>query len=106
MPRFPQFRTCMPLACDAFDRNRGGFPAADAERSDTALEVLRLHRMQQRHDQPRTGCANRMAERAGAAIDVELFAGNAEVTLRGHRDHRERLVDLEQIDVTDAPADL
>jgi hypothetical protein len=47
-----------------------------------------------------------MAERAGAAIDVQLLAGNAEVALRRHRDHREGFVDLEQIDIADAPADL
>ena len=47
-----------------------------------------------------------MAERAGAAIDVELFPGNAEVTLRRHRNDRERFVDFEQVDVADRPADL
>jgi hypothetical protein len=91
---------------DTFDRDRGGFAAADAERGDAALEVLRLERMQQRDNQPSAGGADRMAERAGAAIDVELFPGNAEIALRRHRHHSEGFVDLEQVDVTDVPADL
>src|ERR1700730_11367100 len=91
---------------DTLDRDRGGFTAADAEWGDAALEVLRLERVQKRDDQPCAGGADRMAERAGAAIDVELFSGDAEVALRRHRHHREGLVDLEQVDVADAPADL
>jgi hypothetical protein len=47
-----------------------------------------------------------MAERAGAAMDVEFLAGNSEVALRGHGDNREGFVDLKQIDVADAPTDL
>ena len=70
------------------------------------LRFSRFQRMQQRDDQPRAGGADRMAERAGAAIDVELVSGDAEVALRRHRDDRKRLVDLEQVDVADAPADL
>src|SRR3984893_16321245 len=62
--------------------------------------------MQQRDDQPCTGRTDGMAERAGAAIDVQLLPRDSKVALRGHRNHRERLVDLEQIDVTDTPADL
>jgi hypothetical protein len=61
--------------------------------------------MQQRHDQPRAGSTNGVAERASAAIDVELFSGNTKIALRGHRDHRKGLVDLEQVDIADAPAD-
>ena len=46
-----------------------------------------------------------MTKRAGAAIDVELLSGDAEVFLRCHRHHRKSFVDLEQVDVTNAPAD-
>ena len=47
-----------------------------------------------------------MAERAGTAIDVELFPGNTEVALRRHCNDRECFVDLEQVDVADSPAHL
>ena len=41
---------------DPFDGDRGGFAAADAQRGNAALQVLRLQRVQQRHDQPRAFC--------------------------------------------------
>src|SRR5215472_15738913 len=91
---------------DAFDGDRRGFAAADAERRDPALCILRFKRMQQGHDQSRTGGPDGVTERAGAAIDVQPVAGNPEVALCRHRDHRKGLIDLEQIDVANLPADL
>src|SRR5436190_1875491 len=55
---------------EALHRNCGGFTAADAQRRDPALQVLRLQRMQQRDDQPCAGGADRVTECAGAAVDV------------------------------------
>src|SRR5581483_6427519 len=92
----PSFSDSVDSMHDALDRNRGSFAAAYAERSNAALQIVGLQRMQQRHDQPRAGRADGMAECAGAAVDVELVSGNAEVLLRGHRDHGKGLVDLEQ----------
>ena len=40
-----------------------------------------------------------MAERAGAAVDVDLVVRQAEVAHRDHRHHGEGLVDLEEVDV-------
>src|ERR1700730_3389975 len=91
---------------DALARDGGGFTAADAERGDTALQTMRFEGVQQGHDQARAGRANGMAERTRAAINVEFFARDAEIARRRHRYHRETLIDLEQIDVADAPADL
>src|SRR5258708_38364948 len=62
--------------------------------------------MQQRHDQPSAGGADGVAERAGAAIDVQSVAGNSEGALRRHRHYGKRFVDLEQVDIANAPADL
>src|SRR3954451_20680688 len=61
--------------------------------------------MQEGDDKTRSCGPDRMSERAGAAIDGQLLARNAEITLRRHGYDREGLVDLEQIDITDAPAD-
>src|ERR1700730_11648559 len=61
------------LVNDALDGDGGGFAAADAERGDAALQVLCLQRMQQRYDQAGAGGADRMAERAGAPVDVGFF---------------------------------
>src|SRR6516164_1707198 len=90
-----------PLQCDG-----GCFPAADAQRSNAALQIMRLKRMQQRDDEACARRADGMAKRARPAIDVQLLAGNAEVALSRNGHHCERLLDLEQIDVADAPARL
>jgi hypothetical protein len=37
----------------------------------------------------------------GAAVDVQLLPGDAKVLLRGHCHHRQRLVDLKQVNVAD-----
>ncbi len=52
------------------------------------------------------GRADWVAKGAGAAVDVEAVARNGEVALCRHGDNRESLVDLEKIDITDAPAGL
>ena len=54
----------------ALDSDGGRFAATDAQRGDAALNVVVFHCVQQRDDQSRTGCTDRMAERASAAIDV------------------------------------
>ncbi len=47
-----------------------------------------------------------MAERDGAAVDVELLVGDAELALAVDRLAREGLVDLEEVDVVDREAGL
>ena len=56
---------------DDFDRDRGGLATADALRSDAASQPARAQRMHQRRDQARARRADRMTERAGAAVDVD-----------------------------------
>src|SRR3954465_14533611 len=93
----PSFQDVLKtLVNDTLDRDGGGFTAADAQRGNATLEMMRLQRVKQGHDQPRAGGADRVTEGAGAAMNVELFAGNAEIALRSHCDHGKRLVDLEQ----------
>src|SRR5258708_3506363 len=104
--RFDSIETEKALVNDPFYRDGGSLAAADAERRDATLQVMRFERMQQRHDQACSRRADGMSERAGAAIDVQSVAGDPEVALRRHRHDREGFVDLEQIDITDAPADL
>src|SRR5205085_3201732 len=93
--KLPSFRDAYASVHATFDGDRGGFAAADAERGDAAPEVVGFHGVQERYDQPRAGGADGMAERAGAAVDVEFVAGNAEVALRRHGDDGKGLVDLE-----------
>src|SRR5260370_9273358 len=91
---------------DALHRNCGGFTAADAQRRDPALQVLRLQRMQQRDDQPRAGAADRVTQRAAAAVDVKLLAGDPKIAVSSHRHHPDRLIDLEQLDTAELPPPL
>ena len=62
----------------------------------------RVH--QRRHD-ARTGRADRVPERTGAAMHVDPCVLDADVTHGGHRHDRERFVDFVQIDVLGAPAE-
>src|SRR4029453_18949782 len=59
-------------SCD-LDRHRGGFAAADAQRSDAALLAVLAQRAQQGDNDPRAGCADRVTERACAAVDVDAL---------------------------------
>ena len=78
--------------------NAEGFPGGAPDQFSTAaLSTARLERVQQGHHQACAAGADRMAERAGAAIDVQPVARNSEVALRRHRDHRERLVDRKSV---------
>src|SRR5690606_33994459 len=93
-----------PLRSGELERDGGGFAAADAERRHAALAALLAQRADQRDDQPRAGGADRMPQCEGAAVEVELLARDAVLLHGGHGDHRERLVDLEQVDVAWLPA--
>ena len=63
-------------------------------------------RIEQRRQNARAARANRMAERDGAALNVDPRGVEAELAC--HRDglHGERFVQLDEIDVVDRPADL
>ena len=76
------------------------------KRGDAARLVLRAQRAEQRHDDARAARADRMAERAGAAVHIDLFARNPVFDHRGHRHDRKRLVDLEQVGGFRRPAGL
>src|SRR3546814_3895416 len=89
-----------------FDRERRGFAAADAQRRDAALEAALLQRADQRGDDMRVGRADRVAERTGTAVHVDLVVRQFVFLHRRYRLDRERFVDLLEIDVGDRPAGL
>src|SRR6478672_11044257 len=80
--------------------------AADAERGETFLGVPLLHLKEQRGQHARAGRTDWMADRDGAAIDVDLAGVPAEVLVDRAGLRRERLVGLDQIEVLDLPAGL
>ena len=61
-------------------------------------------RVEHRVLEPGAGHAERVADRDRAAVDVEPVEVDAEVLVRRHHLRRERLVDLDQVDVADAHA--
>ena len=70
------------------------------------LPLPGLQRVEQRRQHARAAGADRVAERDGAAVDVHLRRIDAELAQDGHGLHRERFVQLEEIDVLQVPADL
>ena len=80
------------------DRHRGRLAAPDAQRGDAALKAPRPERAEQGHEDPRPGSADRVAEGAGAAVDVDFFVRQREVPHRRHRHDGKGLVDLVEVD--------
>src|SRR4051812_10254236 len=59
-----------------FDQHRSAKPAADADGGHAFLLAGALQRLEQVQDDARAGGAHRVAERDGAAVDVELLVGD------------------------------
>ena len=79
--------------------------AADAHGLDAELLVVPLQRVDQRAGDAGAGHAERVADRDRAAVDVELVQRRCRAACaEPERLDRERLVDLEQVDVVDAHA--
>src|SRR5450830_1470650 len=87
-----------------FDRHRRRFAAADAQGRHAALAAGFLQGAQQGDDGARARGADRVAQRARAAVDVDLAVRNVEVVHGGHRHGGERFIDLEQVHLAAAPA--
>src|ERR1700745_1325852 len=68
------------VACDA---HRDAHAAADAQRGEALLGIALLHLVQQRDQHARAGRADRMTDRDGAAVDVDLTGIPAEVLVPG-----------------------
>src|SRR5262249_32170274 len=86
--------------------HRDAHAAADAERREALLGVALLHFVEQRHQHPSAGSADRMADRDRAAVDVDLRGVPAEVLVDRAGLRGERLVGLDQIEIADVPAGL
>src|SRR5688572_18301503 len=85
------------------ERHGGGLATADAKARHAALQAVLAQAADQGHERARARGADRMAERAGAAVDVVLVVRQVVLLHRRHGDHREGLVDLVEVDVLRAP---
>src|SRR5579862_956943 len=72
-------------------------PAAQPDGGDPSAPSPQLGERGER--EPGAGHPDRVAERDGATVHVELVLGDAELVGRGEAHGREGLVDLEQVDV-------
>src|SRR3546814_16897008 len=68
-----------------FNGQRGCFTAANAQCRDAAAQAALLHGMDQGDHQPCTGGANRLAQRAGAALYIEFGVIDTQLANRSAR---------------------
>src|SRR5205823_4751363 len=99
MPRRPDIVST--TRSDPLDDGRVGHTAGLAHRLQPVPTAVSLERVQHGGEQPRTGCAERVPQRDGAASWVQLRRVRAKVLGPGHRNGRERLVDVVVVDLVD-----
>src|SRR5437879_5988301 len=102
----PRSSVFFVASASALDAHGDAHAAADAERGQALLRAALLHLVEQGHQHARTRRADRMAERDGAAIDVDLGRIPAEILVDRAGLRGEGLVRLDQVEVLDLPAGL
>src|SRR3954470_4545428 len=86
------------------DDGRDTHAAADAQGDQRAARIAALELVDHRAGDHGAGGAERVTHRNGATVDVELLVGDVQVLLELQHDGRERLVQLEQVDVVHGQA--
>src|SRR5919108_1888659 len=89
-----------------FDDHGVALAAARADRRAAEPAAAAAELVHERHQDARAAGPDRVAERDRTAVHVHLRLVHAEHPHRVERDRRERLVDLEQVDVVDRQAGL
>src|SRR6516225_1585118 len=90
----------------SFDAHGDTHATADAQSGEPFFRVPLLHLVEQCHQHARSRRADRMADRDCPAVDIHLVSIPAEVLIDGAGLRRERLIGLDQIEVTNVPAGL
>lgn len=73
--------------------------AADAQRCESKLRLTLLHLVNQRGRDSHAGAADRVAQRDGAAVDVQTFRVKSEFAIAGDDLGCEGFVQLDEIDL-------
>src|SRR5262249_13307014 len=107
-PTTPTVFTTIELLSSSrpFDGEREAVAAAHAERGHTACEIAPFECIEQRRQNPAAARSDRVAQGARAAFYIPLGRLEAELLEHGDRLHRERLVELPEVDVLKLPAGL
>src|SRR5439155_15879349 len=92
-----------PALC-RLDDDRDALPAADARRPDGELLTTTAQLVHEVCGDAGARGAERVAERDGATVDVGALAVETQLLLDGEILRRERLVDLDQVEVADLVA--
>ena len=85
---------------------RAALAAADTECRQASFRVPALHAVEQRDENARAGSADRVTDRDGATMDVDLVEVPAEFLVDGDRLGREGSVRFDEIQLVDVPASL
>src|SRR5688500_4086306 len=88
------------------DGERDAVASAKAQTRDSALQTSLLQRIEQCRQDARAAGADRMPERHCSSVDVHLARIDSQLTKDSDQLHRERFVNLEQVNVLELPADL
>src|SRR6476469_3891560 len=88
------------------DDDRVALTAAGADRGDAETAAAATQLMDEGADQTGAGGADRVAEGDRPAVDVDVLLADSEDPHRADRDRGEGLVDLPEVDVLGALADL
>ena len=84
---------------DPFENSRRALAAADAHGDHAVARVAPLHFAEDGRGQFRAGAAERMAQRDGAAVDVDDFRIESGGADHGQRLRRESFVEFDDADV-------
>src|ERR1700675_1114745 len=97
-----------PRSLDPLERERDALPDANAHGGQRTLAAALLQTMHRGERNARARHAERMTERDGAAmwIDVSGIIGNAELAQAGETLRGERLVDLDEVEIPDLEAQI
>src|SRR4051812_5653518 len=86
----------------ALDQRRDSLPDSDAHRRKTVTRPSAAHLVHERRHDARAAAAERMTERNRAAVRIDAFLRNPELSDTGNRLRSERLINLDDVDLFDA----
>src|SRR5581483_1335140 len=103
---FSWLHRCERRRLRTLHRQRDAVAASETERRYPALQIASLQRVEERRQHAPAARADRVPERHGAAVDVDLRGIDLQLVQDGNRLHGKRFVQLEEVDVFELPANL